>query len=93
MSKSSSRARRAAGPLRVSPLISQYVPALRAAAPVSTPAVAALPVRNVLISKSLFGVTVNRYRDGYEILYADGRKIAARSPWGLFAQMFKGGAK
>ncbi|KVP65562.1 hypothetical protein WJ96_04130 [Burkholderia ubonensis] len=90
MSKSSSRTRRAARPLRVSPLIAQYVPALATGSPAT---LAPQTTRNLLVSKTWFGVTVNRYQNGYEIIFADGRKLSSGTPWGLLVQMFKGGAK
>jgi len=88
MSQSSSRARRAAKPLRVSPLLSMYVPTLR---PAADPAPES--VRVPLLSRSWFGVTLYRYSDGCEIVYADGRKAAARGPLGLLAKILTGGAK
>jgi hypothetical protein len=90
MSKSSSHSR-VAKPVRVSPLLMQYVPAL-AEAPASV-AKASSPVRTPLRSKSMFGMTVNRFRDGMELVYSDGRKITDRSHWGLLFKMFRGGIK
>lgn len=86
MSKPTSRARRAAKPVRVSPIISMYVPGLQSHTP-ATPVPAGRPV---LRSKTVFGVTVNRYLDGCELVYADGRKISARGPVGLLMQMLRG---
>jgi len=90
MSKSSSRGR-AAKPVRVSPLLTQYVPTL-AIAPAAA-AVASSPVRTPLISKTMFGMTVRRFRDGFELVYSDGRKITDSSPWGLLVKMFRKGLK
>jgi hypothetical protein len=92
MSKSSSRAR-AVKPIRVSPLLTRYIPTLAAAPAGATAGVVASPVREPLISKTIFGMTLNRFRDGLELVYADGHKLAARSPWGLLAKMFRRGKK
>lgn len=43
-----------------------------------------------LVSRTWQGVTVNRYRDGYEIVFSDGRKYQAASPWKLLIQMLRG---
>jgi hypothetical protein len=90
MSKSSQHAR-AAKPVRVSPLLTRYVPTL-AVAPAGA-AIVASPARTPLISKTMFGMTLNRFRDGLELVYSDGRKITDSSPWGLVAKMFRRGAK
>ena len=89
MSKPTSRARRAAKPNRVSPLISMYVPGLQ-------PGAAALPDsvgRQPLIRKTVFGVTITRYRDGCELVYEDGRTLSAHGPWDLLMKLLRGGAK
>ncbi len=91
MSKPLSRAR-VAKPVRASPLLTRYVPTL-AVAPASVPTEMPFvsPVRSPLISKTMFGMTLNRFRDGLELVYADGRTITDRSPWGLLVKMFRGG--
>jgi hypothetical protein len=93
MSNSSSRAR-VAKPVRVAPLLTRYVPVLAMAATGSNgaPPVRS-PVRSPLVTKTMFGVTVNRFRDGVELVYSDGRKITASSPLGLLVQMFRRGSK
>ena len=88
MSKSTSRASRAAKPIRVSPLISMYVPSLQPGA-----APPAQPPRQVLLRKAMFGITLTRYADGCELVYSDGRKLAASGPWGLLREIFRGDAK
>jgi len=92
MSKSSSRSR-VARPVRVSPLLTHYVPTLSAAPAGTAAAVSHSPVRAPLISKSIFGVTVTRFRDGVELVYSNGRKITAGSPLGLLVQLFRRGSK
>lgn len=88
MSKPTTRARRTAKPVRVSPLISRYVPGLQpGAAPVG------LAPRQVLLRKTMFGITLTRYQDGCELVYADGRKLSAKGPWGLLGKIFRGAAK
>ena len=88
MSKPTTRARRTAKPVRVSPLISMYVPELQAGAALVGPA-----TRQALLRKTMFGVTLTRYQDGCELVYADGRKLAATGPWGLLMQIFRGASK
>lgn len=84
MSKNSSRHRRVAKPIQVSPLVANYVAALSPQPAVATSS--AVP----LVSRTWQGVTVNRYRDGYEIVFSDGRKYQAASPWKLLIQMLRG---
>jgi hypothetical protein len=84
MSKQPSRARRAAKPVRASPLISMYVPSLQPGAHAS---------RQLLVSKTVVGVTLNRYRDSCEIVYSDGRKVTAAGMWGLLFKMLRGASK
>ncbi len=90
MLKLSSRSRRQAAPARVSPLIAGYVAALN---PQQSAATSRTVQRTLLLSKTWHGVTVNRYADGYEIIFSDGRRISAASPWALVVSMFKGAAK
>jgi hypothetical protein len=65
-----------------------YVPGLRAGAAPAGPT-----LRQVLLSRTMFGITLTRYQDGCELVYADGRKLSAKGPWGLLAQIFRGAAK
>lgn len=90
MSKPTSRARRTAKPVRVSPLLSMYVPGLQPGAPAAP---APSGCRQALVSKTVMGVTITRYRDGCELRYADGRTISARGPWDLLKRLLRGSAK
>jgi hypothetical protein len=92
MSKSSPRAR-VVKPVRVSPLLTRYIPTLAVVPSDAAASAVASPVRTPLISKTMFGMTLNRFRDGLELVYSDGRKLTDRSPWGLLVKMFRGGAK
>jgi hypothetical protein len=83
---------RAAKPIKVPALISMYAPSIQSHAGVS-PAAAITVGRQILIRKTLFGVTITRYVDGCEVVYADGRKISASGPWGILLKLFRGAAK
>lgn len=66
-----------------------YVPGLQ-------PTAAVPPVgagRQALVSKTVFGVTITRYRDGCELCYADGRKVSASGPWDLLMKLLRSGPK
>lgn len=89
MTKPTSPAPRAAKPIRVSPLISMYVPSLQPGAAITQVRAS----RQMLLRKAMFGITLTRYADGCELVYADGRKLASTTPWGLLKQIFRGGAK
>jgi hypothetical protein len=52
-----------------------------------------LAPRQVLLRKTMFGITLTRYQDGCELVYADGRKLSAKGPWGLLGKIFRGAAK
>lgn len=90
MSKKTSP-RRVPGVIKVSPLIANYVQAL---APVGSSLAGAQTVpgtrRVRLVSRTWQGVTVNRYQDGYEIIFSSGRKVEASSPLKLIFKMFRG---
>lgn len=90
MSKNSSRHRRVAKPIQVSPLVANYVAALSPQTALATPSAAPAGAAVPLVSRTWQGVTVNRYRDGYEIVFSDGRKYQAASPWKLLIQMLRG---
>lgn len=91
MSKTSSRHRRVAKPLQVSPLVARYVASLAPQAAIAAgPAVPVNGTPAPLVSKTWQGVTVNRYVDSYEIIFSDGRKYQAASPWKLLIQMLRG---
>lgn len=90
MSKTSSR-RRVGRPLRAVPRVPHY-PLTTTAAPVVT-SVEQPITRKLLITKTVMGMTVNRYLDGYEVIEADGRTFTAPTAWGLFVEMLKGFGK
>lgn len=91
MRKANSRAPRAVkstlgSPLLTRALLARQVPSLRTAAPAGA-------ARTPLISRGLLGFTLNRFRDGCELVYPDGRKHTAAGPWSLLGKMIRGGAK
>ena len=91
MSKTSSR-RRVGRPLRAVPRVSHHH--LLASIAGSSRTSAEHPVtRKLLITKTVMGMTVNRYQDGYEVIQADGRTFTAPTAWGIFVQMLKGFGK
>ncbi|KWA83898.1 hypothetical protein WL29_21265 [Burkholderia ubonensis] len=91
MSKTSSR-RRVGRPLRAVPRVSHHHPLATAAVPAIT-STEHPGTRKLLITKTVMGMTVNRYQDGYEVIEADGRTFTAPTAWGIFVAMLKGFGK
>lgn len=89
MSNSSVRARRTAKAIRVPAMLARYVPAMQTAGgPAARPG-----AREPLLTRTWRGITLNRYVDSCELVYADGRKVSARGRFGLLAKALFGGAK
>lgn len=76
-------------PVRLSPLTAALIQSLEPAREPGTqpPKVLQAEKRQPLLSRTWRGVTVNRFTDGVEICFADGRKLAARSVWQLLRAM------
>ncbi len=96
MSKNANR-KRQAKPVRVSPLIAGYVQSLAPASATSSGAQPSTPLhaarRELLLSKAWRGVTVNRYRDGCELVFADGRSVQAPTALKLLWRLVSGGVR
>lgn len=73
---------------RLSPLAAALIQSLGPtgeASPAQKPLQA--PPRKLLLRRAWRGVTVSRYADGLEIVFSDGRKLAAASVWKLLLAM------
>lgn len=71
-------------PARLSPLAAALVQSLSPKVEgTSTPKMLQAAPRKLLLRRAWKGVTVSRYADGLEIVFADGRKLAGASVWQL----------